>query len=136
MDDWCAVYQKRLETWLVAMRKAEAETDNSSLLLAPLSAYMEQSWATGRFFLSYAARKSWAFDAVYWKYLDERFFDDRESGVAKHDLWRTRLHLLTAGERAAMEPFVGGKMAEAGERRLVDWDPVDAKDSLSRLLLD
>lgn len=136
MDDWCAEYQKRLKTWLAALRKAEAETDKSSLLSAPLSTYMEQSWATGRFFLSYAARKSWAFDAVYWNYLDERFFGDRESGVAGHDLWRTRLHLLTDEERAAMEPFVGRKMAEARERLLVDWDPRDAKDSFSQLLFD
>ncbi|SPO05371.1 uncharacterized protein DNG_08058 [Cephalotrichum gorgonifer] len=140
MDDWCEVYQKRLKTWLAAMRKAEADTDNSSLsstsLSAPLSAYMEQSWETGRFFLNYAARKSWAFDAVYWNYLDERFFGDRESGVAGHDLWRTRFHLLTDEERAAMEPFVARKMAEAEERRLVDWDPVEAKDSLSKLLFD
>ncbi|KND87592.1 hypothetical protein TOPH_07774 [Tolypocladium ophioglossoides CBS 100239] len=63
---------------------------------------MEQSWATGRFFLSYAARKSWESDAAYWNYLDERFFGDRESGVARHDLWRTRLHLLTDEERAAI----------------------------------
>ena len=51
-------------------------------------------------------------------------------------MWRTRLHLLTDEERAAMEPFVARKMAEAGERRLVDWDPVDAKDSISQLLFD
>lgn len=136
MDDWCEVYQKRLHTWLAEMRKAESETGNSSSLPAPLSKYMEQSWTTGRFFLSYAARKCWAFDAVYWKYLDERFFGDREDGVAGNRLWRTRLHLLADGERAAMEPFVVRKMAEARERKLVDWDPVDAKHSFSRLLFD
>ncbi|MBE3041544.1 phosphotransferase [Candidatus Bathyarchaeota archaeon] len=136
MDDWCEVYQKRLGTWLAAMRRAEAETDEPSSLPASLSMYMEQSWATGRFFLSYAARESLAFDAVYWKYLDERFFGDRGSGGSGRDLWRTRLRLLTDEERAAMEPFVARKMAEAGERRLVDWDPVDAKDSISQLLFD
>lgn len=118
------------------MRKAEAEAGGPSLLPAPLSTYMEQSWATGRFFLSYAARKSWAFDAVYWKYLDERFFGDREGSVAKNDLWKTRVHLLTEEERAAMKPFVGRKMAEAKERRLVDWDSEEAKKTLSGLLFD
>ncbi|UNI16996.1 hypothetical protein JDV02_003378 [Purpureocillium takamizusanense] len=138
MDDWCEVYQRRLQTWLAVMRKAEeADTHDSSTLPAPLSTYMEQSWTTGRFFLSYAARKSWAFDAVYWKYLDERFFGDRESDVpGQEDLWRTRFNLLSDEEQAAMEPFVRRKMAEAKERKLVDWDPVAARDSLSQLLFD
>lgn len=135
MDDWCEVYQKRLQTWLAAVKKAEANAPGSSS--GPLlSDYMEQSWLTGRFFLSYAARKSWAFDAVYWKYLDERFFGKRESGIAGQDLWRTRLHLLTDEERAAMEPFVRRKMTEAKERKLVDWDPEEARANLSRLLFD
>lgn len=136
MDDWCEVYQKRLQTWLVAMRNTETETNNSSFSSAPLSKYMEQSWATGRFWLSYAARKSWVFDAVYWNYLDQRFFGDRESGTAGQDLWRTPLHLLTDEERAAMEPFLERKMTESRERRLVDRDPMDAKDSISQLLFD
>ena len=136
MSDWCEVYQKRLRTWLAVMRKAEAGADKPSSLPAFLSTYMEQSWATGRFFLSYAARKSWAFDAVYWNYLDERFFGDRQAGVDGNDLWRTRLHLLSDEEQAAMEPFVERKMAESQERRLVDWDSVEARDALSQLLFD
>ncbi len=86
-----------------------------------------ESWETGRFWLSYGARKSWAFDAMYWKCLDERFFGERGHGVAKQHLWKTRIHLLTDDERAAMEPFVEAKMKAREERVIVDWDPDKAK---------
>ncbi|KAL2752450.1 hypothetical protein ACRALDRAFT_2061008 [Sodiomyces alcalophilus JCM 7366] len=136
IDDWRETYDMRLKTWLSAMEKAEAEMTEPSPLPAPLSTYMRESWETGRFFLSYAARKSWAFDTMYWKFLDERFFGDRESGVLKDDLWKTRVHLLSEEERAAMEPFVRRKMSESKERRIVDWDPTEAKGRLSELLFD
>ncbi|KAH6697237.1 hypothetical protein F5X68DRAFT_238615 [Plectosphaerella plurivora] len=120
MDDWRNTYSLRLKTWLAAMRKAEGETGpqaSTSQMPGPLSAYMEQSWETGRFFLSYASRKSWAFDAVYWRYLDERFFGRRDPDK---ELWEKRLHLLSDAERLAMGPFVERKLAEADDRRIVD----------------
>ncbi|KAH0599418.1 hypothetical protein MHUMG1_02205 [Metarhizium humberi] len=136
MDDWVSTYHVRLQTWLVALEKAEANTAEPNHLPQPLSKYMRESWETGRFFLSYAARKSWAFDAVYWKFLDERFFGARGDGVDKGDLWRTRVHLLNDGEREAMESFVERKMGEMGDRRIVDWDPDEAKRRYSELLFD
>lgn len=63
IDDWTKVYERRLETWLSAMEEAEQDTalgPDSLLLLA----YMRESWSTGRFWLNYAARKSWAFDTI------------------------------------------------------------------------
>ena len=101
-----------------------------------LSTYMRESWETGRFWVNYGARKSWAFDTVYWRYLDERFFGDRGSSIPKHDLWKTRIHMLSQAEREAMEPFVERKMIEAKERIIVDWDPAEAKQCLSKLLFD
>ncbi|KFG79289.1 hypothetical protein MANI_011679 [Metarhizium anisopliae] len=136
MDDWVSTYHVRLQTWLVALEEAEANTAEPNHLPQPLSRYMRESWETGRFFLSYAARKSWAFDAVYWKFLDERFFGARGDGVDKGDLWRTRVHLLNDGEREAMEPFVERKMEEMGDRRIVDWDPDEARRRYSALLFD
>lgn len=76
---------------------------------ARLSTCMRESWETGRFWLNYAARKSWAFDSIYWKYLDERVFSKRGSNVQNHELWKARLDLLTDKERIAMEPFVRKK---------------------------
>lgn len=101
-----------------------------------LSAYMRESWTTGRFWLSYAARKSWAFDTIYWKYLDERFFGAREGDIPAEELWKTRVQLLRADERAAMESMVQTKMEESKERVLVEWEAEEAKRKLSAFLFD
>lgn len=55
IGNWVEVYERRLQTWLLALEEAEKEMAPGSLLL---SAYMRGSWATGRFWLNYAARKS------------------------------------------------------------------------------
>lgn len=136
MDDWLEIYNMRLKTWLSAMEKAEASDTGPTSLPAPLSQYMKQSWETGRFSLNYGARKSWAFDAMYWKFLDERFFGNRDSHVAKDHLWKPRIHLLNDDERSAMEPFVQRKMANTEERRIVDWDPTEARRRYLELLFD
>lgn len=133
IEDWANVYERRLGTWLSAMEEAEREMSPNSFLL---SAYMRESWKTGRFWLDYAARKSWAFDTIYWKYLDERFFGERERDIPKEDMWRARVHLLSEEERAAMEPLVQTKMEESKERVLVEWDPAEARRRLSSFLFD
>lgn len=133
IEDWASVYERRLETWLSAMEEAEQGISPTGL---PLSAYMRESWETGRFWLDYAARKSWAFDTIYWKYLDERFFGERQRDISKEYLWRTRVHLLSEEERAAMEPLVQAKMEEAKERVLVQWEAAEARRRLSSFLFD
>ncbi|KAG5664368.1 hypothetical protein KAF25_008102 [Fusarium avenaceum] len=118
IEDWEKVYESRLETWITAMEEVESESDmNSGSFL--LSAYMRESWTTGRFWLDYAARKSWAFDTIYWKYLDEKFYGEREEYVPSKELWKVRVHLLSQEEQAAMEPLVQAKMAESKERVLI-----------------
>lgn len=133
LDDWTKVYDKRLETWLEAMDKAEKEIDVEMLPFV-LSRHMRESWETGRFWMNYVARNSWAFDSVFWKYLDVKFFGAREGDVAVDDLWRTRVSLLSVEERAAMEPFVEWKMKDKQNRILVDWHSNDAKSRLAELL--
>lgn len=99
---------------------------------------MRESWETGRFWLNYAARKSWAFDTIFWKYLDERFFGRRDGGTPptpRQDLWKTRLHLLSDRERNAMEPFVKKKVEESRERILVDWNDEQVKERMAEVLL-
>ncbi|KAH8661724.1 phosphotransferase enzyme family protein [Ilyonectria robusta] len=132
--DW-DVYDMRLETWLSAMEDAEESIEPDSLPFK-LSTYMRESWENGRFWLNYAARKSWAFDTVFWKYLDERFFGTRERNVPEHELWKTRIDLLGEGERRAMEPFVKRKMEESKERILMDWNPAEAKKLVTEILLN
>lgn len=135
IDDWTKVYDTRLKSWLKAMEKAEESTGARSKGLI-LSKHMRESWETGRFWLNYAARKSWAFDTIFWKYLDERFFGSREADIAKQDLWRTRVDLLSERERSAMEPFVERKVEESKERILVDWDDDQAERRLAEVLFD
>ncbi|KAL3420278.1 phosphotransferase [Phlyctema vagabunda] len=134
IDDWTKVYDKRLQTWLLAKEKAEQDLGAETLPFC-LSTQMRASWETGRFWLNYAAKNSWAFDTIFWKYLDEKFFGTRED-VPEDDLWRTRVDLLTEGEKAAMEPFVEWKMNDKKERILVDWDSDEARQRLSELLFD
>ena len=141
IDDWTRIYEARVKTWLAAMEQAEGSLPENGAghrdaLPAPLSTYMRESWETGRFWLSYGARKSWAFDMAYWKFLDERLFGEREAGVLKQDLWKTRVHLLTDQERAALEPFVERKMRESQNRTIVDWDSEEAKNRLSNVLFE
>lgn len=131
IDDWALIFERRLETWLSSMQKAEQTIKGYSSGSINQSDYMRESWKNGRFWLNYAARKSWAFDTIFWKFLDERFFGSREKDIP---LWKARLHLLSTEEKMAMEPFVENKMMESKERTLVSWDPRDAKAHLSRVL--
>lgn len=135
IDDWASLYETRLPTWLSALEKAEQNLAPGAFLI---SEYMRESWATGRFWLNYAARKSYAFDAIYWKYLDERFFGKREGGdeIPDQELWKTRVHLLSQDELAAMEPLVRTKMEEAKEQVLVEWEAKEAQERLSSYLFD
>lgn len=136
IDDWTKVYNVRLKTWLRAIEKAEENIETKSKGFK-LSTYMRESWETGRFWLNYAARKSWAFDTIFWKYLDKRFFGSRKGGdIAKQDLWKTRVHLLSERERSAIESFVERKMEESKERILVDWDDEQVKERLAEVLFE
>ncbi|KAH9224627.1 phosphotransferase [Leptodontidium sp. 2 PMI_412] len=135
IDDWSRVYDVRLKTWLRAMEKAEESMETQSKGFK-MSTYMRESWETGRFWLNYAARKSWAFDTIFWKYVDERFYGDREGDIAKQDLWKTRVHLLSERERSVIDSFVERKMEESKERILVTWEDEQVKERLDEVLLE
>ena len=75
-----------------------------------LSQHMRESWNNGGFWVTYAARRSWAFDVIYWARIDRRFFGE---GTLED-----RIELLTVEERNAMEDFVQRKLAEE-ERGLI-----------------
>ncbi len=135
LEDWAGVYDSRIRTWLAAVEEAErgmAPGEGAFLL----SGYMRQSWETGRFWVDYAARKSYAFDAIYWRYLDERFFGERGEGVSREELWKTRVGLLSEEERGGMERMVLIKMEEAKERVLMEWGDEEARERLASFLFD
>ncbi|EXK31242.1 hypothetical protein FOMG_12972 [Fusarium oxysporum f. sp. melonis 26406] len=65
IDDWSQVYEARLRTWLHAME--DEEWGEGINFPANLSTYLRESWLSGRFWLDYATRKSWAFDTIFRK---------------------------------------------------------------------
>ncbi|KAK7697999.1 hypothetical protein SLS64_012986 [Diaporthe eres] len=138
LENFSDRFSKTLPTWLEAVEEAEKGVDlESHYLRQPWSVYMRQSWETGRFWLNYATRKGWAFDSIYWKFLDERFFGDRPTDVAKEEYWRSRIDLLTEKEREAMEPFVERKMNESKGRVFVDeWDEEEVQRRFAEVLFD
>ncbi len=156
---WASEYERRLPVWIQAMeaageeQRAQALTETmKSMELSqptgqggaavgarepvPLSVQMRQSWEQGRFWLNYAARKSWVFDTIYWRFLDKRFFG--EPSVArsgrKDDLWKTSGDLLTDEERDSTESVAEKKMEEGEERAIVEWKPEDAIRYLDQFL--
>ncbi|OQD78037.1 hypothetical protein PENANT_c095G05612 [Penicillium antarcticum] len=125
LDDWCAEYKKALQVFLVAMRQYEDEAIQKKLLVEGqrLSSRMRDSWRSGDFWIMYAARNNFAFDAIYWKKLDQRFFGPtiyEDDNIC--DLWRKRLHLLEPEEKKLMEEYVNLKLKDRNTWRL-DWDP-------------
>ncbi|KFZ18599.1 hypothetical protein V501_01128 [Pseudogymnoascus sp. VKM F-4519 (FW-2642)] len=80
-----------------------------------LSHEMRQNWDNGDFWVHYAARKSWAVDAIYWSKIDERFFGARDS-------FEGRLALLNEGDRKGIDAFLQRKTEEQERRILIDWD--------------
>ncbi|PLB43565.1 hypothetical protein P170DRAFT_450794 [Aspergillus steynii IBT 23096] len=108
LDDWCTEYEKALQTFLEAMRKCEDEAIQKKQLVEGqrLSSRMWDSWQSGDFWIMYAARNNFAFDAIYWEKIDQR------------------LYLLEPGEKELIEDYVDLKLKERNTWRLT-WDPDD-----------
>lgn len=62
---------------------------------------------------------SFAFDAIYWQKIDQRFFGPTES---PGDAWKESLDLLDEKQKADMEQLVARKLEEMKTRALA-WDP-------------
>lgn len=138
-------YEPRLETFLRVLEAEEAKMTaggetgvkeaTGALALeggtaVKLSQRMRRSWDDKTWMISLAARDSWAFDFVFWRYLDRRFFGESED-------WdhHARLHLLTEQEKQAMEPFVAVKVEEEKERILVEWNEGNAAAKLAEVMV-
>ena len=65
-----------------------------------LSRRMRESWENGRFWVNNAARMSWAFDAVFWSWIDPGYF-------GKGDSFEDRAQLLEENERKGIEELLG-----------------------------
>ncbi|KAL4804423.1 hypothetical protein BDV18DRAFT_153304 [Aspergillus unguis] len=123
IDAWTTVYERRLQIFLKVLGEREDALIHSGRLGKEqrLSGPMWESWRSGDFWVSYAARKNFAFDSIYWQKLDSRFFGpagDVETA------WEERMHLLDKGGRQSMESLVQQKIQDMKERVLA-WDPDD-----------
>ncbi|KAH0836082.1 hypothetical protein FOPE_04347 [Fonsecaea pedrosoi] len=100
LDDWTHVYEQRLPIFLTAVRESETAAIKGGTLREEqcLSQFMDDSWKTGDFWVTYAARRCWAFDMVYWVKIDKRFF-----GVGTVD---DRLELLTMEEKTELDQLL------------------------------
>lgn len=127
MEEWTKIYGDRLNIFLRVLRAREQDRIERGILDREniLSDHMERSWTSGDFWISYAARKSFAFDTVFFKYIDERFFGDREAGLKALE---TRAELLDETEREAMDAFVDMKLKQMETRELA-WEPFELKET-------
>ncbi|KAL1850579.1 hypothetical protein Plec18170_006864 [Paecilomyces lecythidis] len=121
IDDWTNTYDNRLKTFLKAMKDREDTAIHQGLLKEHdrLSGRMQKSWDSGDFWITYAALHSFAFDIIYWKMIDPRFFEPTER---PEEAWKERLNLLDDKEKDKMEELVARKLKEK-EVRILAWDP-------------
>ncbi|XWX01119.1 hypothetical protein V2A60_009144 [Cordyceps javanica] len=121
MDEWSSAYETRLQTFLGALEACEASAITQGRLQPDkkLSHLMRHSWEQGEFWIVYAARKNFAFDAIFWEKLDPKFFGP---GGSPDDAWRQRLGLLDEQVKDNMESFVEKKVKESETRELT-WEP-------------
>ncbi|KAL9127442.1 MAG: hypothetical protein Q9217_003679 [Psora testacea] len=115
--DWAATYEPRLRTFLRVLEMREEAAIQRGILdhSQKLSRHMRESWENGRFWEHYGARKSWAFDAIFWSWIDPKYFSDG-------DWFEDRIQLLEKGERNGLEDFVRRKLEEREKRVLQHWD--------------
>lgn len=117
LSNWAATYESRLQTFLhVLEAKEKVELENGTLKPEDaLSGRMRQSWESGGFWVNYALQRSWAFDSIYWKWVDPRLFGEKMS-------LEQRLGLLAEEERRVMDDFVQRKLEDSKTRVLDEWD--------------
>lgn len=145
--EWMKTYEPRFQTFLRMLeaeeRKMAAAVNISltpkgngiSLIEAekperPLSQCMRESWEEQKWLLSYAARKSWAFDFIWWKFLDESYFGPNENQYCE-----ARVELLSKPQREMMPSFVARKMEESRDRTIDEWADEDADALLAGILI-
>ncbi|OBT92290.2 hypothetical protein VE01_09540 [Pseudogymnoascus verrucosus] len=122
IDEWITAYEPRLQTFLAVLREREDALIQEDRLGEEqrLSLPMRESWDSGDFWVVYAARKGFTFNAVFWKYLDSRFFGP-VAGL-DGDEWERRAGLLDEEEIMEIDSFVEQKVEEL-KTRVLAWEP-------------
>lgn len=96
------VYEHRLQPFLKVLIEREDALMQPGRLeeVQRLSGPMRVSWRSGDFWVSYAARKNFAFDAPYRQEIDLRVFGTSET---PEDAWEKRTELLDERGKKSME---------------------------------
>ncbi|KAE8354815.1 phosphotransferase family protein [Aspergillus coremiiformis] len=123
IEAWAKTFDTRLQTFLKVLVEREVAAIKQGRLKDDqrLSGPMQQSWQSGDFWVTYAARKNFAFDAVFWQKLDYRFFGP--NGVPEEDRWKQRIDLLDEEEKDNLEELVSRKLFEEMKERVLVWEP-------------
>ncbi|KAI9761729.1 MAG: hypothetical protein M4579_000823 [Chaenotheca gracillima] len=110
---FASAFSDRVLLFLQALRERENMAIQNGKLdeSQRLSHRMQKTMDDGTFWVMYAARKSFAFDDIYWEFLDERFFGERKS-------FEERTQLLSTEERLKLDEFVKMKMEQKEQRSL------------------
>jgi hypothetical protein len=141
---WMEAYEPRLRTFLRALEAEEEKMAAAKVAEkvgrlslasggkteAPFSQRMRESWEKRTWMLNYAARKSWAFDFIWWKFLDESYFGSNENQD-----YQARLELLSESQKEVMETFVTRKMEESRNPEIVKLGDEYAAELLAELLV-
>ncbi|KAL1890460.1 hypothetical protein Sste5346_008289 [Sporothrix stenoceras] len=133
MKGWLEMYEPRLQTFLRSLERVEAQRSpvgGGNPLSQPLSQCMRASWARKSWMRHYAARRSWAFDYIWWKHLDEMLWGPNEDQDHK-----ARISLLTQQQQDILEPFVAGKLEESKTKDITTMDSDRAAMVLKRYLI-
>lgn len=131
IEDWAREFDRRLKTFLAAMRCCEdMDTQHSQ---RRLSDQMQRSWESGDFWVVYAILHSFAFDTIYWQKIDRRFFGPTETDDPR-EAWKERLNLLDENQKAEMERLVVRKLDEM-EDRVLAWDPDEYTEAFRQGLM-
>lgn len=118
IEAWAAEYERRLPVFLKILIECENSAIERGRLTEGqrLSTPMRQSWDSGDFWVAYAARKNFAFDAIFWKFLDARFLGSNAAG--NDDRWKQRMDSLDEKASTSMEKMVDKKLMEMEVRAL------------------
>ena len=81
----------------------------------------------------YAILHSFAFDAIYWQKIDQRFFGPTETDDPS-EAWKERLVLLDENQKGEMERLVTRKLEEM-EDRVLAWDPDEYTEAFRQGLM-
>lgn len=141
---WIEAYEPRLDIFLQVLEDEERQLSKAGLTknvadmslvgsetgrVKTLAQRMRESWETKTWIVNFASRRSWSFDALFWRYLDPAYFGTNEDGDHKG-----RIDVLKETELIAMEPFVAKKLEERKHRVLVEWEEEAAVLHLAKIL--